>query len=52
MKGIKVGMLITAIYLNGETFNGVFHESQYFGNTMENSLIPPAQLGHQRQKYT
>ena len=44
LKSIKVGMLITAVDLEGESIIAVFHQGLYFGNTMEQSLIPPAQL--------
>ena len=44
MKSIKVGTLITAIDLADETIIGVFNQGLYFGNSMEQSLIPPAQL--------
>jgi hypothetical protein len=41
---ILVGTCITAINLNGETIIGCFHQSLYFGNTMETLLIPLSQL--------
>jgi hypothetical protein len=41
---IQVGTCITAIDLENETIIGCFPQSLYFGDTMEHSLIPPAQL--------
>ena len=46
IKNIQVGTCITAIDLDGETIIASFPQSLYFGDTMENSLIPPAQLWH------
>lgn len=44
LTGVKVGTLATAVDLEGETVIAVFHEGLYFGESMEHSLIPPAQL--------
>jgi hypothetical protein len=44
IKDIPVGTCITAIDLDSETIIASFPQSLYFGNTMETSLIPPAQL--------
>jgi hypothetical protein len=44
IKNIQVGTCITAIDLKDETIIASFPQSLYFGNTMETSLIPPAQL--------
>lgn len=46
IKNIPVGTCITAIDLDGETIIASFPQSLYFGETMETSLIPPAQLWH------
>jgi Reverse transcriptase (RNA-dependent DNA polymerase) len=44
IKNIQVGTCITAIDLPNETIIASFPQSLYFGDTMEHSLIPPAQL--------
>ena len=44
MKDISVGTAITAIDLEDETIIGVFPQSLYFGESMKDSLIPPAQM--------
>jgi Reverse transcriptase (RNA-dependent DNA polymerase) len=44
IKNIPVGTCITAIDLDGETIIASFPQSLYFGDSMETSLIPPAQL--------
>ena len=44
IKDIQVGNCITAIDLNGETIIASFPQALYFGDSMENSLVPPAQL--------
>jgi hypothetical protein len=44
IKGIQVGTCVTAIDLTNETIIASFPQSLYFGDSMENSLIPPAQL--------
>jgi hypothetical protein len=46
IKNIQVGTCITAIDLNEKTIIASFPQSLYFGDTMETSLIPPAQLWH------
>jgi hypothetical protein len=43
-KNIQIGTCITALDLRNETIIASFPQSLYFGNTMETSLIPPAQL--------
>ena len=44
MKNITVGTAITAIDLEDETIIGVFPQSLYFGESMKDSLLPPAQM--------
>ena len=44
IKNVQIGTLITAIDLKDETIIAVFHQRLFFRNTMEHSLIPPAQL--------
>jgi hypothetical protein len=44
IRNIQVGTCITAVDLHGETIIACFPQSLYFGDTMEHSLIPPAQL--------
>ena len=44
LKDVTVGTIITAVDLPDETIIAVFHQGLYFGDTMEHSLIPPAQL--------
>ena len=44
MKDITVGTAITAIDLEDETIIGIFPQSLYFGESMKDSLIPPAQM--------
>jgi hypothetical protein len=46
IKNIQVGTCITAIDLTDQTIISSFPQSLYFGDTMETSLIPPAQLWH------
>jgi hypothetical protein len=44
IRNIKVGTCITAFDLQGETVIACFPHSLYFGDSMENSLVPPAQF--------
>jgi hypothetical protein len=44
INNIQIGTCITAIDLNNETIIASFPQSLYFGNSMETSLVPPAQL--------
>jgi hypothetical protein len=44
INGIKIGTSVTAIDLGQETIIASFPQSSYFGDTLEHSLIPPAQL--------
>ena len=43
-KDVPVGTCITAVDLANETIIAVFPQSLYFGKSMENSLLPPAQM--------
>jgi hypothetical protein len=44
IKDIQVGTCVTAVDLENETIIACFPQSLYFGDTMENSLIPPIQM--------
>ena len=44
LRDVTVGTIITAVDLKDETIIAVFHQGLYFGDSMEHSLIPPAQL--------
>jgi hypothetical protein len=44
IKNIQVGTCITAMDLENKTIIASFPQSLYFGDTMETSLIPPAQF--------
>jgi hypothetical protein len=44
IKGIQVGTCVTAVGLKDRTIIASFPQSLYFGDSMETSLIPPAQL--------
>jgi hypothetical protein len=46
IKNIQIGTCITAIDLKDEAIIAAFPQRLYFGDTMETSLIPPAQLWH------
>ena len=44
VKDIVVGTAITTIDLEDETIIGVFPQIVYFGKSMKDSLLPPAQM--------
>jgi hypothetical protein len=44
IRNIQVGTCVTALDLDNQTIIVSFPQAFYFGNTMETSLIPPAQL--------
>ena len=44
IKDVPVGTCITAVNLENETIIAVFLQSLYFGKSIENSLLPPAQM--------